>query len=51
MHVHHATNFNVAAMDSQSVRQFFQQHSKTILRTINEGTRTGAHLGLSKLGA
>src|SRR5579875_734835 len=49
VHVHHALNFNVSAMDSQSVRQFFQTHGKTIMRTVNESVRTGTHLGLSKL--
>ncbi|WGJ15635.1 hypothetical protein QEV83_05055 [Methylocapsa sp. D3K7] len=51
VHVHHAVNFNVSAMDSQSVRQFFKNHGRTIMRTINEGVRTGSHIGLSKLGA
>jgi hypothetical protein len=41
VHVHHSTHFNVSAMDAQSVR---------IMRTISEGVRAGAHLGLSKLG-
>jgi hypothetical protein len=50
VHVHHATNFNVAAMDSQSVRQFFKDHGRTIMRTINESVRRGSHIGLSKLG-
>jgi hypothetical protein len=50
VHVHHATNFNVSAMDSRSVRQFFNDHSRTIMRTINESVRTGSHVGLSKLG-
>lgn len=50
VHVHHSTNFNVSAMDAQSVRQFFKDNSKRIMRTISEGVRTGAHLGLSKLG-
>lgn len=49
VHVHHSTNFSVNAMDSQSVRQFFKTHSKTIMRAINEGVRTGSHLGLSRL--
>jgi hypothetical protein len=51
VHVHHATNFNVSAMDSQSVRQFLQGNAKQIMRTINESVRTGSHIGLSKLGA
>lgn len=50
VHVHHATNFNVSAMDSQSVRQFFKDHGRTIMHTINESVRTGSHIGMSKLG-
>ncbi|MGH6846771.1 MAG: hypothetical protein ACREC0_04815 [Methylocella sp.] len=50
VHVHHATNFNVAAMDSQGVKQFLKNNSKQIMRTINESVRTGSHIGLSKLG-
>lgn len=50
VHVHHAANFNVSAMDSQSVRQFFKDHGRTIMRTINESVRSGSHIGLSKLG-
>jgi hypothetical protein len=49
VHVHHAVNFNVSAMDSQSVTQFFKDHGRTIMRTINESVRTGSHIGLSKL--
>ncbi len=48
--VHHATNFTVQAIDSTSVRQFFRNNGKQILRAINEGARTGSHLGFSKLG-
>ncbi len=51
VHVHHATNFNVSAMNSQSVRQFFKDHGRTIMHTINESVRTGSHIGMSKLGA
>jgi len=51
VHGHHATNFNVSAMDSQSVRQFLKTNSKQIMRTINESVRTGSHIGLSKLRA
>jgi len=50
VHVHHAVNFNVQAMDGHSVRQFLKNNSKQILRTVNESVRTGSHLGLSKLG-
>ncbi|MFZ3324574.1 MAG: hypothetical protein WA231_01195, partial [Methylocella sp.] len=49
VHVHHATNFNVAAMDSQGVKQFFKNNSKQIMRTIDESVRTGSHIGLAKL--
>jgi hypothetical protein len=49
VHVHHATNFNVPPMDSQSVRQFFKNNSNQVMRTINESVRTGSHIGLSKL--
>lgn len=49
--VNHAVNFNVSAMDSQSVRQFFKDHGRTIMRTVNESVRAGSHIGLSKLGA
>ncbi|MDQ6867135.1 MAG: hypothetical protein M3178_01465 [Pseudomonadota bacterium] len=49
VHVHHSTNFNVNAMDTRSVKQFFNDHGRTIMRTINESVRTGSHIGLSKL--
>ena len=48
--VHHATNFTVQAIDAAGVKQFFNNNGKQILRAINEGVRTGSHLGLSKLG-
>jgi len=48
VHVHHATNFHVSTMDSRGVKQFFADNGRTIMRTINESVRTGAHLGLSK---
>jgi hypothetical protein len=49
VHVHHATNFNVATMDSQGVKQFLKNNSKQIMRTIDESVRTGSHIGLAKL--
>ncbi len=49
VHVHHATNFNVAAMDLQGVKQFLKNNSKQIMRTIDESVRTGSHIGLAKL--
>jgi len=47
--VQHSTNFNVSALDSQSVSQFFRQNGKHIMRSINDSVRVGAHLGFSKL--
>jgi len=47
--VHHSTNFNVTAVDAKGVEQFFRNNTKTIMRTVNQGVRTGAHLGLNKL--
>ena len=49
VHVNHSTNFSVNAIDTQSVRNFFSNHGKTIMRTINENVRTAAHIGLSRL--
>jgi hypothetical protein len=45
-HVH----FAVSAIDQSSVRSFFRNNSKDILRAINHGVSTGSHLGLSKIG-
>ena len=45
-HVH----FAVSAIDQSSVRGFFRNNSKDILRAINHGVSTGSHLGLSKIG-
>ena len=49
LHVHHATHFNVSAMDSRDVKRFFHGNGKAILGAINDSVRNGAHLGLSKL--
>ncbi|WP_158810119.1 hypothetical protein [Beijerinckia sp. L45] len=49
VHVHHATHFNVTAMDSRDVKRFFNGNGKAILGAINDSVRNGAHLGLSKL--
>jgi len=49
VHVHHATHFNVSAMDSRDVKRFFSGNGKAILGAINTSVRNGAHLGLSKL--
>ncbi|ACB94293.1 hypothetical protein Bind_0643 [Beijerinckia indica subsp. indica ATCC 9039] len=49
--VQHATNFNVTAIDSQSVSQFFRYNGRQIMRTINDSIRAGTHLGLSRLSS
>jgi hypothetical protein len=49
VHVHHATHFNVSAMDSRDVKRFFSGNGKAILGAINTSVRNGAHLGLNKL--
>jgi hypothetical protein len=49
VNVQHATHFNISAIDAAGVKNFFNNNSKQILRTINEGVRTGSHLGMSKL--
>ncbi len=48
--VHHATHFNISAIDAQGVKSFLKNNSRQILRAINEGVREGSHLGLSHLG-
>ena len=47
--MHHHTHFNVTAMDSRDVRRFFGDNAKHIIGAINDGVRSGSHLGLSKL--
>ena len=47
--VNHTTHFNISALDSGDVKRWFKNNGKTILRTINDSVRLGAHLGLSKL--
>ena len=42
-------HFHVTAMDSRDVRRFFSDNSKHILGAIQDGVRTGSHLGFSKL--
>ena len=49
--VHSHAHFNVTAMDSRDVRRFFSDNSKHIMGAINDGIRTGSHLGLRKLGS
>ena len=47
--LNHATHFNIQAMDSQDVKRWFKANGKTVMRTINDSVRYGAHLGMSKL--
>ena len=47
--VHSHAHFHVTAMDSRDVRRFFSDNSKHILGAINDGLRSGSHLGLNKL--
>lgn len=47
--VNHATHFNISAMDSSDVKRWFKQNGRTVMRTVNESVRLGAHLGLSRL--
>ena len=47
--VHSHAHFHVTAMDSRDVRRVFSDNSKHILGAINDGLRSGSHLGLSKL--
>ena len=49
VHVHHATNFNIQALDSRDVKRWIAGNGRTILDTINSSVRNGAHIGLSKL--
>ncbi|MDR3461522.1 MAG: hypothetical protein P4L76_04305 [Beijerinckiaceae bacterium] len=49
VHVHHATHFNVSAMDSRDVKRFFNGNGKAILGAINDSVRNGGHLGLRNL--
>ena len=47
--VHSHAHFHVTAMDGRDVRRFFSDNSRHILGAINDGLRSGSHLGLSKL--
>ncbi|MGB6538609.1 MAG: hypothetical protein WBF58_21920 [Xanthobacteraceae bacterium] len=44
--VHAPVSINVAALDAQSVRRFFNDNSSHMLRAINDAVKRGAHLGL-----
>jgi hypothetical protein len=37
---------NITAMDSRSVERFFHDNAKHMIRAINNGIKSGAHLGL-----
>ena len=43
------THFHVTAMDSRDVRRFFSDNAKHIIGAINDGVRSGSHLGLNAL--
>jgi hypothetical protein len=44
--VHAPVSINVSALDSQSVRRFFNDNSSHMLRAINDAVKRGAHLGM-----
>ncbi|MGD0023412.1 MAG: hypothetical protein ABSC37_02130 [Xanthobacteraceae bacterium] len=44
--VHAPVSINVSALDSQSVKRFFNDNSSHMLRAINDAVKRGAHLGL-----
>jgi len=46
--VHHATHFNITALDSKDVSRWIKGNGKMIMRTVDEGVRLGAHLGFKR---
>lgn len=42
-------HFHVSAIDAQGVKRFFHANARHIMGAINEGIRTGSHLGMTKL--
>jgi len=44
--VHAPVSINVAALDAQSVKRFFNDNSSHMMRAINDAVKRGAHLGL-----
>lgn len=42
-------HFHVSAVDAAGVKSFFRANARHIMEAINDGVRTGSHLGLSKL--
>jgi len=44
--VHAPVSVNISALDSRSVERFFNDNAKHMIRAINNGIKSGAHLGL-----
>jgi len=44
--VHAPVSVNISALDSRSVERFFHDNAKHMIRAINNGIKSGAHLGL-----
>ena len=44
--VHAPVSVNISALDSRSIERFFNDNAKHVLRAINNGIKSGAHLGL-----
>ncbi len=51
VHIHPTTNFHVSAVNSGSVAQWMKANSATMMKSIDEAVRHGAHLGLRRLRA
>jgi hypothetical protein len=44
--VHAPVSVNISALDSRSVERFFHDNARHMIRAINNGIKSGAHLGL-----
>jgi hypothetical protein len=44
--VHAPVNLNISALDSRSIERFFNDNARHMIRAINNGIKSGAHLGL-----
>jgi hypothetical protein len=44
--VHAPVSVNISALDSRSIERFFHDNAKHMIRAINNGIKSGAHLGL-----
>jgi hypothetical protein len=44
--VHGPVNLNISALDSRSIERFFNDNARHMIRAINNGIKSGAHLGL-----